>query len=91
MVVRPIVPFSRPKPLSNVPELTLLEAPVMLNLDNVSRFRLFRHFFPDWIDVGPIKIAGAIPAPTPNLMWTGHKVNRFTLLFREQTVVRAKP
>jgi hypothetical protein len=83
----------------------------MLNLDGVSRFCLFRHFFPDRINVGSVKIASAVPTPTPNwyagsaprvthykeerktrtLMWTGHKVNRFTLLFSEQTVVRAKP
>jgi hypothetical protein len=52
--------------LSTVPELTLLETPVMLNLDSVSRFCLFRHFFPDRIDVGSVKIASAVPTPTPN-------------------------
>ena len=66
MVVRPIVPFSKPKTLSNVPKLTLLEAPVMLNLDSVRRFCHFRHFFPDRIDIGPVKIASTVPAPTPN-------------------------
>jgi hypothetical protein len=60
-----------PKPLSNVaegpePELTLLEAPVMLNLNSVSRLCLFRHFFPNRIDVGPVKIASAVPPPTPD-------------------------
>lgn len=43
------------------------------------------------------KLAGRISATyrslkgARTLMWTGHKVNRFTLLFREQTVVRAEP
>lgn len=66
MVVRPRVPFPRPKPLSIVPRLMFLEAPVMLNLDNVRRFCLFRNFFPDGIDIGPVKIASAVPTPTPN-------------------------
>ena len=66
MVVRPRVPFSRPKPLCTVPDLTLLETPVMLNLDSVSPLCLFGHFFPDRIDVGSVKIASAVPTPTPN-------------------------
>jgi len=66
MVVRPRVPLSWPKLLSTVPELTILEAPVMLHLDSVRRFCLFGHFFPDRIDVRPVKIAGAVPTPTPN-------------------------
>jgi hypothetical protein len=66
MVVRPRVPFSRPKPLSTVPDLTLLETPVMLNLDSVGRLCLFRHFLPDRVDVGSVKIASTVPTPTPN-------------------------
>jgi hypothetical protein len=37
----------------------------MLNIDNVSRFSFFRHFFPDRIDIGPVEITSAVPAPTP--------------------------
>ena len=57
--------FASQEALSNVTKLTF-EAPVVLNLDSVSRFCLFRHFFPDRIDIGSIKIAGAVPTPTPN-------------------------
>jgi hypothetical protein len=42
-----------------------LEAPVVLDLDSMRRFSLFRHIFPDRIDIGPVEIASAIPAPTP--------------------------
>lgn len=70
MAVRPKSPIFHAKAatVSNVPEpeLTLLEAPVVLNFDSASRFCLFRHFFPDRIDVGPVKITSAVPAPTPN-------------------------
>lgn len=60
-------PIFQAKAAIYCPELTLLlEAPVMLNLDSVRRLCLFRHFFPDRIDIGPVKITSAVPAPTPN-------------------------
>lgn len=43
----------------------LLEAPVMFDLDSVRRFGLFRHLFPDRIDVRTVEITGTVPAPTP--------------------------
>jgi hypothetical protein len=43
----------------------LPEAPVMLNLHSVRRFGLFRHLFPDRIDVRTIEITCAVPTPTP--------------------------
>jgi len=42
-----------------------LEAPVVFDLDGVRRFSLFRHFFPDRINIGPVEITSAVPAPTP--------------------------
>jgi hypothetical protein len=42
-----------------------LEAPVVLNLNSRRPLSLFRHFFPDRIDIGPVEITSAVPAPTP--------------------------
>ena len=60
-----MVPSKSPKATIYSPKLMLLEAPVVLHLDSVSRFGLFGNFFPDRIDVGPVKITSAVPTPTP--------------------------
>jgi hypothetical protein len=68
-----------------------LDRPVMTDANGLRRGRKVRTRLPNGVDVRPVEVTCAVPAPAPDVLGPGGKVQRVALLLDKQPVVRSEP